>query len=115
MESGGGELGDMTEYTSREEIHVAAMEGIKSSQLKKLVRPSHCMTNDIMAMFSRRPFSMEWTTGTMVAAHLSCMLSLATNPACVMHFSTWVQRSMPGTMQDSQHCSGQLSRLNHNA
>ena len=27
----------MSDYTSREEIHVAAMEGVKSSQLKKLV------------------------------------------------------------------------------
>lgn len=37
-EGGGrGGLGDMSEYTSREEIHVAAMEGVKSSQLKKLV------------------------------------------------------------------------------
>lgn len=44
MERGGGEVGDMTEYTSREEIHVAAMEGIKSSQLKKLVSLSHCTT-----------------------------------------------------------------------
>jgi ankyrin repeat protein len=26
----------MSEYTSREEIHMAAMEGVKSSQLKKL-------------------------------------------------------------------------------
>lgn len=43
MERGGGEVGDMTEYTSREEIHVAAMEGIKSSQLKKLVSSNPCM------------------------------------------------------------------------
>lgn len=28
---------NMSEYTSREEIHMAAMEGVKSSQLKKLV------------------------------------------------------------------------------
>lgn len=30
----------MNEYTSSEEIHVAAMEGVKSSQMKKLVSPS---------------------------------------------------------------------------
>lgn len=35
---GGGRIRDMSEYTSREEIHVAAMEGVKSSELKKLVR-----------------------------------------------------------------------------
>ena len=35
--SGGGGRMNMSEYTSREEIHMAAMEGVKSSQLKKLV------------------------------------------------------------------------------
>ena len=35
--SGGGGRRNMSEYTSREEIHMAAMEGVKSSQLKKLV------------------------------------------------------------------------------
>ena len=39
-EGGVGGRRDMTEYTSREEIHVAAMEGVKSSQLKKLVSQS---------------------------------------------------------------------------
>ena len=32
-----GGLGDMSKCTSQEEIHVAAMEGVKSSQIKKLV------------------------------------------------------------------------------
>ena len=36
-ERGGGGRMNMSEYTSREEIHMAAMEGVKSSQLKKLV------------------------------------------------------------------------------
>ena len=39
-EGGRGGGGNMNEYTSSEEIHVAAMEGVKSSQMKKLVSPS---------------------------------------------------------------------------
>ena len=46
-----GEVMDMSQYASQEEIHVAAMEGVKASAMRKLVRNGSMLTSSVFKAY----------------------------------------------------------------